>query len=104
MRVVGSTVTFDFGEVKHFAKLGIYFWKYDTRTTGFKAEISSDGVNFTQIFDGESTKNIRVNVLDVNADARYVRLTSKGNNENEWFNVMEIVGYGDDAQIETTLR
>lgn len=102
--VVGSTVTFDFGEVKHFAKLGIYFWKYDTRTTGFKAEISSDGVNFTQIFDGESTKNIRVNVLDVNADARYVRLTSKGNNENEWFNVMEIVGYGDDAQIETTLR
>ncbi len=102
--VIGSSVTFDFGEVKKFSKLGLYFWKYDSRTTKFTAEISADGVNFTKIYEGDSLKNVRVNVMDVNAEARFVRLTSGGNSENEWFNVMEIVGYGDDNPIETNLK
>ncbi len=101
---VGSTVTFDFGEVKSFKKLGIYFWKYETRSTRFTLEASSDGENFTQIYDGESTKGTQVNVMDMNVEARYLRLTNNGNSENEWFNILEIVGYGEGVTTETNLK
>ncbi len=102
--VVGSTVTYDFGDVKKLTKLGIYFWKHDSRTTKFTCEISTDGVNFTKIFDGSSIKNIQVNIFDVNADVRYVRLTNGGNSDNEWFNILEIVGYGEGTDVETNLK
>ncbi|MCH5188725.1 MAG: glycoside hydrolase family 88 protein, partial [Oscillospiraceae bacterium] len=101
--VEGSTVTFDFGEVKNFTKLGIYFWHYEDRTTNFKVEISSDGVNFTEVYNGKSTMGVQVNVLDIGAEARYVRLTNGRNSENEWFNILEIVGYGDGVAVETNL-
>ncbi len=103
---VGTTVTFDFGEVKTFAKLGLYFWMYNERSTSFSVEISSDGVNFTNVCDGASTKGVQVNVLDINADARYIRLTNRGNDSDRanWFNLLEIVGYGPDTAVETTLK
>ncbi len=101
---IGSDVTFDFGEVKKFAKLGIYFWHYEDRSTKFKVEISSDGVNFTEVYDGASEQGVQVSVLDVGAEARYVRLTSGGNSTNEWFNILEIVGYGDGVTTETNLK
>ena len=102
--VIGSTVTFDFGEVKKFEKLGIYFWHYEDRTTKFTVEISADGVTYTKVYDGQSTMGVQVNVLDIGADARYVRLTSGGNNTNEWFNILEIVGYGEGTAVATTLK
>ncbi len=102
--VVGSTVTYDFGTVQRFTKAGVYFWKHESRTTKFTLEISTDGQNFTKVYEGQSTKGIQVNVLDINADVRYIRLTSGGNSDNEWFNVLEIVGYKEGTEVETTLK
>ncbi len=103
---VGTNVTFDFGEVKTFAKLGLYFWMYQERSTSFTVEISSDGTNFTQVYDGATVKGTMVNVLDINADARYIRLTNKGNDSDRanWFNLLEIVGYGPGTAVATTLN
>lgn len=99
---VGTDVTFDFGEVKTFSKLGLYFWMYEERSTSFTVEISSDGSSFTQVYDGATTKGVQVNVLDINADARYIRLTNKGNDSDRanWFNLLEIVGYGPGAAVQ----
>lgn len=105
--MLDTTVTFDFGEVKMFAKLGIYFWMYEERSTSFIVEISTDGENFTRVYDGASIKGVQVNVLDIGAEARYVRLTNKGNtstDKHEWFNVLEIVGYGEGVVTETNLQ
>lgn len=104
---LNSTVTYDFGETVSLAKLGIYFWMYEERSTSFSVEISTDGEAFTQIYDGASIQGVKVNVLDVNAQARYVRLTNKGNtssDKHEWFNVLEIVGYGEGTQVATNLN
>ena len=103
---VGTNVTFDFGEVKTFAKLGLYFWMYEERSTSFTVEISADGTNFTQVYDGATTKGTKVNVLDINADARYIRLTNKGNDSDRanWFNLLEIVGYAPGTAVATTLN
>ncbi len=103
---VGTNVTFDFGEVKTFSKLGLYFWMYEERSTSFTVEISSDGSSFTQVYDGATTKGVQVNVLDINADARYIRLTNKGNDSDRanWFNLLEIVGYGPGAAVAATLN
>lgn len=102
---IGTTVTFDFGESKYFAKLGIYFWMYNERSTAFTVEVSTDGTEFTQVYDGASTKGVQVNVLDMGVEARYVRLTNNGNDSDRsnWMNILEIVGYGEGVVTETTL-
>ncbi|MDO4563537.1 MAG: glycoside hydrolase family 88 protein [Clostridia bacterium] len=102
--VRASSITVDIGEVKRISKVAICFWKYDTRVTTFDLEVSSDNVTFTKVFSGTSLANTEWNVMDVNQDARYIRMTGFQNSENEWINVMELIPYGEGCALETNLK
>ncbi len=98
-----SDLIVDFGEVQYMEKIGISFWKETTRTTDFDLYVSEDGVNYTQIFAGSSILGERFNIIDVYSNVRYVKLHGYKNSENEWVNVMELVGYGEGCGVETNL-
>ncbi len=103
---VESDLTVDFGEVKYMEKIGINFWKGDSgvRTTKFDLYVSEDGVNYEQIFSGESLNNVDFNIIDCGKNARYVKIHGYRNSENEWVNVFEVLAYGEGTQVETNLK
>jgi len=101
--VRGESITADLGEVKYVEKVGISFWRWDTRVTDFELYVSTDNQNFKQIFKGWSVPKARFDILDVNDNIRYIKIVGFGNNENEWTNVMEILAYGKGTEMKTNL-
>lgn len=103
---VEAEITVDFGEVKYFEKVGIFFWRGSSgvRSTDFDLYVSEDGENYTKVYSGQSLSTADFNIIDVGKDARYVKIHGYKNSENNWVNVMEVVGYGEGCKVETNLK
>ncbi len=72
-------------------KVGLSWMSGDARTYKYKLEISEDGVNWTTVFDGESsgtTAKCEYHNLG-GKKAKFVRYTGLGNSINEWNSVTE---------------
>ena len=87
-----TPVLFDLGEEQDIAKISIAFYVGDIRKTFFDVEFSTDGQNFTQVYDGESGgKTSGLEDFRIRGRARYVRFNFKGNTQGGSYNSIHAV-------------
>ncbi len=103
---VEAELVVDFGTAQFMEKLGLCIWRGSSglRSTSFDLYVSEDGVNYEQIFTGESLNTSEWNILDCGKNVRYVKFHGYKNSENNWVNVFEVVGYGEGTTMETNLK
>ncbi len=72
-------------------KIGVSWMSGDARSYKYRLEISVDGVNWTKLFDGESSgKSAKCEYTQVGGkQAKFVRYIGMGNSINEWNSVTE---------------
>lgn len=85
---------FDMGRVYWLSRVDLAFWLYDRRQTDYSVSISDDGVNYVPIFDGRSIIGNEYESHKVGITARYIKVCGRGNTENYWTSLLEIVPYG----------
>jgi F5/8 type C domain len=93
---IGSWFTFDLGSKKTVCHMDIAWYKGDQRINTFVISVSSDGINFTQVYSGKSsgikTSLERYDFADV--AARYVKIIVNGNTQNNWAAITEVDIFG----------
>lgn len=90
---LGENAVIDYGEVKDISVIGIDMLYGTRRTTNYKLEISDDGENWKEIFNGaNSIKTDDMEYHDVEGEkARYLKLSAYGNSEgSRWISLAEI--------------
>lgn len=103
----GATAVVDIGEIIYVSKLAVNFMAKAGRTYYYKLETSTDGLNYTTVFDGASLENsAAAHYTRVDGEARYIRLTSKGSSEgtSAWFSPTELTVYDKNNQTVKNLR
>ncbi|MFB6342333.1 glycoside hydrolase family 88 protein [Saccharicrinis sp. FJH62] len=93
-------IIYDLGELKNIESVDIAFYNGNIRKTFFAIEVSSDGINFTEVFNGESngmTPDYEFENFDFeDVDARYVKYHGFGNSSNLWNSLTEVkINYSD---------
>ena len=98
----GQWIMFDIGNIKTVESLDIAFYKGDERFAYFSIELSENGTDFTEIFNGQSGGN----TLDLenfdfeDTNARFVRITGYGNNSSSWNSITEVnINYSEITKI-----
>ena len=101
-----AELTVDFGKVQFMEKIGLCIWRGASgqRSTSFDLYVSEDGANFEKIFTGDSLNTSEWNILDCGKNVRFVKFHGYKNNENNWVNVFEVVGYGQGTEVATNLK
>ncbi len=105
-QVVGSWITFDFGEKVDLGAVAIAFDKGDTRKAYIKLYASDDGVDYKLVFDGESSGTTSaLELFEATASGRYLKLESLGNSNptSDWVNIPEIKFFKAGQSKETIL-
>ncbi|HYO60020.1 discoidin domain-containing protein [Archangium sp.] len=90
---VGSWIQYDLGATKSVGAVKVAWYRGMERSSAFTLALSSDGVNFTQVFSGSSsglTDNFEEYAFTA-ASARYVRITVNGNTLNNWASINEVL-------------
>ncbi len=94
----GGAVTVDFGEVKTVKEVKMSFVSGASRQEFFKLEYSTDGVNFTECYDGSSsgtTTDYETYSIG-SVPARYIRVSFYGNNKGaNWVSVKEFCAFAE---------
>jgi hypothetical protein len=89
---VGSWIQLDLGTTKKICNINIAWYKGNERQNSFVISASNDGVSFSNVFSGKSSGSTvdleKYNVDDTNA--RYIKVTVNGNNQNTWASISEI--------------
>ena len=83
---------FELDDVYPIEKIGVSWMSATARQYTYKLEISTDGVNWTTVFDGQSsgtTKECEYTELGGKM-AKYVRYKGYGNTVNNWNSVTEV--------------
>ena len=79
------------GEIKKVLSVDVAFYNGNVRKGLFSVNLSSDGVNFTEVFNGSSsgtTLNLE-NYDFTDQDARYVKIIGYGNTQSLWNSITE---------------
>lgn len=92
----GQWVQIELEEVQTVTSIGVSWHSGDARTTTFKLELSLDGENWTEIFNGHASgKTTELEFYNVpSIQAKYARVTGYGNNKNLWNSVTEFAVLG----------
>ncbi|MHC1775972.1 MAG: cadherin domain-containing protein, partial [Lentimicrobium sp.] len=96
---IGSWIVTDLGQIKRLSSIDIT-WYNVNRSNYFVIAISSDGVNYSEVYTGASlitglpTAPEQYNFAD--RPGRYVRVTVNGNSDNSWASISEIDVFGID--------
>jgi len=90
----GASATIDFGDVVSALALDVVFAHGHGQTSYFDLEVSNDGLNFIPLLTGASSSAPagsvhRVDV--VGSSFRYLRITGRGNNVDDWNRIAEIL-------------
>lgn len=89
----GQWILYDLGALRALASVEIAFPNGDTRNALFTLEVSQDGEQWTEVFEGQSngktSKPERFGFPTVTA--RFVRYTGWGNSDNAWNSISEFV-------------
>lgn len=92
----GEWLLLDLGAVETVSYVGLAFHNGHLRTSRFVLEVSSDGDNWIEVFDGQSSGT----TLDMEAydfedvEARFVKFIGYGNSSNNWNSLLEVHVYG----------
>ncbi len=85
-------IIIDYGTKIDFEKFYISFLEGDLRREVFEILVSDDGMDFTEVFRGESNgKTAEVEEFPVNGSGRYVKIYCHGNNLNSWNSITEVI-------------
>lgn len=97
----GSWLTFDLGAKSTISFVDIAWYKGDTRQSTFTISLSSDNISYSMVYSGKSSgKTLSFERYDfADREARYVKITVKGNTENNWASITEVDVYGVGATI-----
>ncbi|MFA5046614.1 MAG: glycoside hydrolase family 88 protein [Paludibacter sp.] len=87
----GQWILYDLGEAKKVSSVDVAFYNGNVRKSYFKIELSADGTNFTEVFNGESSgKTTDLENYDYpDQDARYLKITGNGNSQSLWNSITE---------------
>ncbi len=85
---------FDLGSVRQVDAVDLAFWFNEVRLEKYRLSVNEDGVNYVEIFNGESTLGNTWETVDVHQNARYIRVEGFGNSDNLWTSLLEIVVRG----------
>lgn len=88
----GHWIEFDLGSEQAFNAIRIRWHAGHLRKANFRVEISSNGVDFTEVWDDVSSGITKYfeEYLIMDHTARYVRLLVDGNNKNDWNAISEM--------------
>ncbi len=92
-QVIGSWITFDFGEKVDLGAMAIAFTSGDARQAYFKLYTSDDGASYTQVLDATSSGTTSsLELFELQASGRYLRFESHGNSNptSDWVNIPEV--------------
>ncbi len=85
-------IQYDLEEVKEMDSISLAFYMGASRRYNMGIHLSEDGENYTTVFEGKTsgtTENLERYTFD-KQQARYIKITLNGNNENDWGNLSEI--------------
>ena len=89
---VGSWIQADLETSKIICSVNIAWYKGNERQNSFAISASSDGINFSNIFNGKSSgltlNHEKYKIADTNA--RYLRITVNGNTQNTYASITEL--------------
>ncbi len=91
-----QNIVYDFGKVYYVDEMLISFFKYeDKRVIPYEVHISEDNESWVKVSEDNSPvmSNEFVNI-DIEENARYVKVIVKGNNVNGWSRISEVEFYG----------
>jgi hypothetical protein len=89
-------IQYDLGMTREVGAVSIAYYVGNTRISFFKVEVSQDGEAWQQVFSGKSSGETTEHEVFAFSpiDARYVRITGFGNNQNAWNSMSEVKLYG----------
>ncbi len=90
-------IVFDLGAVQKLKSVGIAWYNGDKRWSEFAVDASVDGKAYASVLPlrKSSGKSKEIEPHAFNAtDARYFRISAKGNAANNWNSIVEVVAYG----------
>ncbi|PQB08936.1 hypothetical protein BST83_00845 [Polaribacter filamentus] len=95
--VHGVEAVFDLCEIYNVKDLSIAWFNGDIRSALFDIEVSTDNLNWTNVFSGQSGgASVELEDIDIaDSDARYVKYIGNGNTVNAWNSITELQIYGD---------
>ncbi len=89
----GIELAMDLGRVMPVKGMDIVWYRSNGRQAIFKIDVSLDGKNWKQVFDGKSSGDTPQDKPEFfgfdQVDVRYVRITSNGNTQNNWNSICE---------------
>ncbi len=95
---IGSWIQLDLGAKKSICSVDIAWHRgSEGRINNFMIQWSSDGVNFspkTPRTSSGTTSSLERYAMPAGTEARYMRITVNGNNENDWASISEIAVFG----------
>ncbi len=88
----GEWILYDLGREKIVTSVDIAFYRGTIRKAYFDISLSSDGVTFTEVYNGESSgTTLELQNFDFDdRPARFVRITGYGNSINLWNSLTEV--------------
>lgn len=91
---VNCWIQFELETLTEVGYIGIAFYNGDARTTTFRLEVSENGVDFTEVFYGDSEMQLDMAPYSLqNKMAKYVRFVGFGNSANAWNSISEVKIY-----------
>ncbi|HPJ61258.1 MAG TPA: cadherin domain-containing protein, partial [Lentimicrobium sp.] len=100
---IGSWIELDLGGIKTICSVNIA-WYNVVRINYFDISVSSDGINYINVYTGESNTAYLPNPEPYdfgNTSGRFVRITVNGNSMNTWASITEIDVLGFDPIAST---
>ena len=89
----GIELAMDLGRVLPVKGMDIVWYRSNGRKAIFKIDVSVDGKNWKQVFDGKSSGDTPQDKPEFfgfdQINVRYVRITSNGNTQNNWNSICE---------------
>ena len=87
-----SWIQYDLGQPQPICDVDVAWYRGNLRVNTFTISVSSDGINFTPIFSGQSSgKTTGLESYNVpDTMGQYMRITVTGNNENSWSSITEV--------------
>lgn len=94
-------IQWDLGEVREIQQVLLSFMNGSDRMSIFRIEVSEDGVNYQEVYDGSSSG--QSNHLEAfqfpMVKARFIRYMGSGNTVNEWNSITEFRAFGNTAEF-----
>ncbi len=87
-----SWINYELSESISISSLSIAFYRGNLRTTNFRIELSSDGTNWAEVFNGSSSGNAVTleNFTFAETATQHIRIFGSGNSENDWNSITEV--------------